>query len=45
MANKVDPQFGKTADNTYQSSDFDSAVNRIEIIANSGAGNVSVNSK
>jgi hypothetical protein len=41
----VDPQFSKTADNTYQSSDFDSAVDRVEITANSGAGNVSVNSK
>jgi hypothetical protein len=41
----VDPQFSQTADNTYQSSDFDSAVDRVEITANSGAGNVSVNSK
>jgi len=41
----VDPQFGKTADDTYQSPDFDSALNRIEITANSGVGNVSVNSK
>lgn len=41
----VDPRFGKTADNTYQSSDFDSAVNRVEITASSGAGNVSVKSK
>jgi hypothetical protein len=41
----VDPQFSKIADNTYQSPDFDSAVNRIEITVNSDAGNVSVNSK
>ena len=41
----VDPRFGKAADNTYQSSDFDSAANRFEITVNSGVGNVSVNSK
>jgi len=41
----VDPRFSKAADNRYQSSDFDSAVNRVEITANSGAGNVRVNSK
>jgi len=41
----VDPQFGKTADDTYQSPDFDSALNRIEITANSDAGNVNINIK
>jgi len=41
----VDPRFGKTEDNTYQSSDFDSAANKVEITVNSGAGNVSVNTK
>jgi len=41
----VDPRFSKTEDNTYQSSDFDSAANKVEITANSGAGNVSVNTK
>lgn len=39
----VDPRFSKIGDNTYQSSDFDRAVNRVEVIAQSGAGNVSVN--
>ena len=41
----VDPRFGKTADSMYQSSDFDSAVSRVEITVSSGAGNVSINSK
>jgi hypothetical protein len=41
----MDPQFSKTGDNTYQSSNFESAANKIELIANSGAGNVIVNSK
>jgi len=41
----VDPRFSKTEDNTYQSSDFDSAANKVEITVNSGAGNVSVNTK
>jgi hypothetical protein len=39
----VDPRFSKTDKNTYQSPDYDSAANRIEITVNSGAGNVSVN--
>ena len=41
----VDPRFSKIDNNTYQSSDFDSAANRVEITVNSGAGNVSVNTK
>jgi hypothetical protein len=41
----VDPRFSKSADNTYQSSSFDSAANRIEMTLSSGAGNVIVNSK
>jgi hypothetical protein len=41
----VDPRFSKTDNNTYQSSDFDSAANRVEITVKSGAGNVSVNTK
>jgi hypothetical protein len=41
----VDPRFSKTEDNTYQSSDFDSAANKVEITVNSGAGYVSVNTK
>jgi hypothetical protein len=40
----MDPLFSKTGDNTYQSSDFESAVNKVELLANSGAGNVIVNS-
>lgn len=39
----VDPRYSKTDKDTYQSSDFDSADNRIEITLHSGAGNVSVN--
>ena len=38
----VDPRFSQTDKNTYQSSDFDSAANKIEIKVSSGAGNVSV---
>ncbi len=41
----VDPRFSKTDKNTYQSSDFDSAANRVEITVHSGAGNVSVNTQ
>lgn len=41
----LDPRFSKIADNTYQSSDFDRAANKVEIIAQSGAGNVSVDTK
>ena len=41
----VDASFSKIAENTYQSSDFDRAANKVEIIAQSGAGNVSVNTK
>ena len=41
----VDPQFSKIAGDTYQSSGFDSAVNRAEITLSSGAGNVTVYSK
>lgn len=41
----VDPQFSKISDNTYQSSDFDHAANRVEVVLQSGAGNVSVNTK
>jgi len=38
----VDPLFSMTDKETYQSPDYDNAVNRVEIIAHSGAGNVSV---
>ena len=41
----VDPRFSKTDKNTYQSPDFDSAANKVEITVHSGAGNVSVNTK
>ena len=41
----VDPQFSKIDKNTYQSSNFENASNRVEITLNSGAGNVSVNTK
>jgi len=40
----IDPRFSKT-DNTYQSPDFDNAVNKVEITVHSGAGDVSVNTK
>jgi hypothetical protein len=39
----VDPRFNKIDKDTYQSPDFDSAVNKAEITAHSGAGNVIVN--
>jgi predicted membrane protein len=41
----VDSRFNKIDGNTYQSPDYDSAANKVEITANSGAGNVSVNTK
>jgi hypothetical protein len=41
----MDPRFSKTDNNTYQSSDYDSAANKVESTVNSGAGNVSVNIK
>lgn len=41
----VDPQFGKTDKNTYQSADYDGAANKVEITAKTGAGNVSVSAK
>ena len=41
----VDPHFGKTDKNTYQSPDYDGAASTAEITVNSGAGNVSVSRK
>jgi hypothetical protein len=41
----VDPQFSLTADDTYESSDFASAANRVELTLHSGAGSVSVTIK
>jgi predicted membrane protein len=38
----MDPRFSQLDKDTYQSSDFDGAVDKIEITAKSGAGNVSV---
>ena len=39
----VDPRFSKVDKNTYQSPDFNSAANRVEVTVESGAGNVNVN--
>jgi hypothetical protein len=41
----VDPQFSGIDKHTYQSSDFESAANTVEITAKSGAGNVIINTK
>ncbi len=41
----VDSRFSKIDGNTYQSPDYDGAANKVEITVNSGAGNVSVNTK
>jgi hypothetical protein len=41
----VDPRFSKTDKNTYQSPDFDSTANKVDIELRSGAGNVSVTTK
>lgn len=41
----VDPWFSKIDSNTYQSPDYDSAANKVEITAHSGAGNVSIDTK
>lgn len=41
----VDPRFSKVDGSTYQSPNYDSAVNKVEITAKSGAGDVSVSSK
>ena len=41
----VDPRFSKIDGSTYQSSDYDGAADKVEITVNSGAGNVSVNTK
>jgi hypothetical protein len=38
----VDPRFSKIAADTYQSPDYDEAVDKVEIEARSGAGNVRV---
>lgn len=41
----VDSRFSKLDGNLYQSPDYDSALDKVEINVNSGAGNVSVNTK
>jgi hypothetical protein len=41
----VDARFNKLDDNTYQSPDYDSAANTVEVTVHSGAGNVSVDTK
>ena len=41
----VDSRFSKIDGNTYQSPDYDVAADKVEITVNSGAGNVSVNTK
>ncbi len=41
----VDSRFSKLDDKTYQSPDYESAANKVEITAHSGAGNVSVDIK
>jgi predicted membrane protein len=41
----VDSQFDKIDVNTYQSPDYESARDKVEITVNSGAGNVSVNTR
>lgn len=41
----IDSRFNKLDGNMYQSPDYDGAKNKVEIVAQSGAGNVSVNTK
>ena len=41
----IDTRFSKTENNTYQSSDFDSAANKVEVTLHSGAGNVSIKTR
>ena len=41
----LDPRFSLVDKNTYQTSDFDSATDKVEITASSGAGNVTVDTK
>ncbi len=41
----VDSRFKKIDDNTFQSSDFDSAANRFEVTVKSGVGNVTVTTR
>ena len=45
LQDAVDPRSGKIDRNAYQSPDYDGAADKVEIMANSGAGNVEVNTK
>jgi hypothetical protein len=41
----VDPRFGQTGKNTYQSADFEQAAHKVEITVSSGAGVVNITSR
>jgi hypothetical protein len=41
----ANPRFSQIDGNTYQSPDYDSAADKVEITVHSGAGNVKVNTK
>ena len=41
----IDPRFGKSDKDTYQSPDYDSATDRVELVVKSGAGNVSIEAR
>lgn len=41
----IDPRFSKIDDDTYQSSDYDTAAKKVELTVHSGAGKVSVETK
>jgi hypothetical protein len=41
----VEPRFGRVDARTYQTPDYDDAINRVDITLKSGAGNVTVNAK
>jgi predicted membrane protein len=41
----VEPRFSRIDRSTYQSSDYDNAVNKVEITVKTGAGNVTVTTR
>jgi hypothetical protein len=41
----IDPGFGRLDNETYRSPDYDTAQNKVEITAASGAGNVTISTK
>jgi len=41
----IDPRFGKTDKDTYQSPDYDGAADKVEVTVKSGAGNVSIEAR